>query len=250
MISAPRFRDGKKLSFIIALTGASLLVSMPTISSEVPANRHISTTGYGEVRAKPDTVVLQLQVSATERNGAAAKQEVDAHINRFLAASDQAQLDREQITAGQLQINPQWEYRDQERVFTGYQASRNLNVQLQDLERLSSVIDMALDSGINNVLQLSYEHSEADQLTQQAHQAAVTNSKAKAQALAAAYGGRLGLVYAIHYQRANIELPPPVRAEAAFMRASADSAGNGVYLQDEIVFSDTIKVVFNLTFAD
>lgn len=234
----------------LALAAVSLLAGTPAMGSELPANRHISTTGYGEVRVKPDTVVVQLQVSATERSGADAKKVVDDRINRFLAATDGAGLDREQINAGQLQINPSWEYRNQERVFTGYQASRNLNVRLQDLELLSAVVDMALENGINNVVQLSYEHSEADQLTQQAHQEAVNNSKAKAESLAAAYGGRLGLVYAIHYQRANIELPPPVRAEAAFMRASADMGSGGVYLQEEIVFSDSIKVVFDLTFSD
>jgi len=237
----------KSLSCAVAL---ALAAAGTAIGSELPANRHISTTGYGEVRVQPDTVVIQLEVSATEASGAAAKKAVDERVNRFLAASERAGLDKKQISAGQLHINARWEYRNQERVFSGYQASRNLQIRLTDLERLSAVVDMALDNGISNVQQLSYEHSKADELTRQAHQKAVENSKSKAESLAAAYGARLGLIYSIHYQRANIQLPPPIRHEAAMARAdfAADSAG--VYLQEEIVFSDSIEVVFDLSFAD
>lgn len=245
----PRFSANllTSLGCAVALT---LAASGTAFASELPANRHISTTGYGEVRVQPDTVVIQLQVSATEASGAAAKKEVDQRVNRFLAASERAGLDKKQITAGQLHINARWEYQNQERVFTGYQASRNLQVRLADLERLSAVVDMALDNGISNVQQLSYEHSKADELTQQAHQKAVQNSKDKAESLAASYGARLGLIYSIRYQRANIQLPAPVMQEAAMARASFAADSAGVYLQEEIVFSDSIEVVFDLSFAD
>lgn len=228
----------------------ALLSASAAANTALPANRHVHTIGYGEVRVQPDTVVIQLEVSATEASGAAAKKEVDQRINRFLAASERAGLDRKQITAGQLHINARWEYQNQERVFTGYQASRNLRVRLTDLERLSAAVDLALENGISNVQQLSYEHSEADRLIQQAHQKAVQNSKEKAETLAAAYGARLGLIYSIHYQRANVDLPAPIQPEAAFARASFAADSTGVYLQEEIVFSDTIQVVFDLTFAD
>lgn len=237
----------KVITCIISL---ALLTDSALASSALPDNRHIQTTGYGEVRVQPDTVVLQLEVGATEPSGAAAKKEVDQRINRFLAASERAGLDKTQITAGQLHINARWEYQNQERVFMGYQASRNLQVRLSELERLSDVVDMALDNGISNVQQLSYEHSQSDQLIQQAHQKAVQNSKDKAESLAAAYGARLGLIYSVHYQRADIDLPTPIRPEAAMARASFAADSAGVYLQEEMVFSDTIQVVFDLSFAD
>lgn len=235
---------------LTAILSLTLLTSGSLTASELPANRHVSTIGYGEVRVQPDTVVIRLQVSATEPTGAAAKQAVDQRVNRFLAATESAGLDKKQITAGQLHVDARWEYQNQERVFTGYQASRHLEVRLTDLDRLSAVVDMALENGISNVQQLSYEHSRADELTRQAHQKAVQNSKEKAESLAAAYGARLGLIYSIQYQRANIDLPAPVMREAVMARASFAADTAGVYLQEEMVFSDSIKVVFDLSFAD
>lgn len=245
----PRFAANAIKAVACVLPWALLSTSV-VANTALPANRHIHTTGYGEVRVKPDTVVIQLQVSVTEQTGAAAKKEVDQRVNRFLDAAGRGDIDKEHMNAGELQINPRWEYRNQERVFTGYQASRNINVRLTELERLSEILDMALENGISNIVQLSYEHSDADKLTQQAHEKAVQNSKAKAESLAAAYGGRLGFVYSIDYQRANITLPSPVAQEAQMARASFAADSAGVYLQEEIVFSDSIKVVFDLTFSD
>ena len=73
---------------------------------------------------------INLQLEAINLDGNRAKSDVDRRVNRFLSAIKRLDLDDSSVVASTLQLNLNYEYRNQARVFIGYQASRNVAVTL------------------------------------------------------------------------------------------------------------------------
>lgn len=211
--------------------------------------RVINTSGYGEVKVTPDRVVIQLTARATHSDGKAAKQDVDDQVNRFLAELKKFAIPRGDITASQLRIQPRYEYRSDASRFVGYEASRQVRVALAGLNQLTAIMDAGLNAGINNIDSIQYISSREEEHRREAHQLAIADSKAKARALARAYGAGLGPIVRIDYHNNQVfyaaASPDAVEAvETVAFKGRASQAG--VYLPDEITFSDTIQVVFDL----
>lgn len=227
----------------VLLLLATVVVSAPSFAhpSET-THRTITTTGYGEVKVKPDQVVVHMQVQTRHRSAESAKEFADEQVNRFLAAIKPLNLAREDIVASSLVISPDYDYRDRQRIFSGYSASRGLTVTLHQLEDLNRLLDIAVAAGINQIMQIVPESSQAEQHRLQAHHQAIEDSRRKAAALAAAYAAELGPIFSIDYRNQQVHYPT---VEGAQMRLSADSGG-GQYLHDDVVFTDSIQVVFDL----
>ncbi len=228
-----------------------LLIAVPCIAQETNCcHRTISTTGTGEVKVKPDQAVVRMQIESRHKTADTAKQEVDQRLNRFLQALEPLNIDQDDIVAASLSILPEYEYRDRQRLFSGYMASRSLTVTLRQLEHMDTLLDIAVTNGVNQVLSITPESSREEELRLQAHKNAIADSQVKARELAKAYGAELGAIFTINYS--NPQVHYPVAKEAAQLRMmSADSGGgDGQYLYDQLIFSDNIYVVFDLIIPD
>ena len=74
---------------------------------------------------------INLQLEAINRDGNRAKSDVEERFNRFLSSIIRLDLDDSNVLASTLKLTPNYEYRNQIRVFTGYRASRNVAVTLE-----------------------------------------------------------------------------------------------------------------------
>ena len=209
--------------------------------------RTLSTSGHGEVKVAADQAVVRMQVETTHRSAGDAKREVDDRVNQLLDRLNKLGIDRKDIVASSLRLNPQFEYQERRPVFTGYNATRDVVITLRKLDGLNDLLDAAVESGINQINQIALESSQADKHRAQARQQAIADSQAKAELLAKAYGAALGPVHTIHYHNSQPMTTAAV-PEMAMMRMAADSAASspGQYLHDEITFRDNISVVYEL----
>lgn len=230
----------------------SLLLPL-TAAADQFDHRLVHTNGYGEVKVKPDMAKVSLSVTAIHKEALNAKQDVDKRVNNFLKAVQKMGVKEKDIVASRIRTHPQYEYKNliKKRAFTGYNATRNLTITIRKLEQLTDVMDLALEHKIQNIGNVSYESSEADKHIDQARQNAINNSKRKAEALAKAYGAKLGNIVSINYysNQANFGLNSKFRAESSHSRDMAFAAvadQGATYLPDEITFSDNIQVVFDL----
>lgn len=233
---------------------ASRLLILPlallTVACQAePSNlerRVISTHGYGEVKATPDQAVINFTARATSRTGKDAKQGVDDQVNALLQSMQQLEVSKEDIVASQLRIQPRYEYRSNAgRFFAGYEATRTVRVTLKSLDKLTQVMDAGLGAGIDTIDSVNYESSKDEQYRREAHQQAIADSKAKAGALAKAYGAELGPIVRIDYHN-DIVLYGNVQSDSRVETAALRSSKAGVYLPDKITFTDRIQVVFDL----
>jgi uncharacterized protein len=209
------------------------------------AERQVSVTGLGEVSAKPDSAAVSLMVQSVRRESAAAKADVDTRVNAFLQSLDALGFAEEDVTAGSLRTSPRYDYRNGEQTFTGYEASRLLSVEVDDLDDLNGLLDAALRDKIDSVNNIEYRVSDSSALEAKARELAIAHSKKQAAELAAAYGVELGPIVSINYRSQGVT-PVFMDAGPVMQMARAEASSKGRYLPDEITFNDQIDVVFDL----
>lgn len=232
----------KRLSILSFLIIAAWALAGSALAGERGPSRTVSTTGYGEVTTKPDMAEVQMQATATHKAAAEAKNEVDGRVNRLLEALRELGIPESDIVASSLNVAPNYEYVDRERVFSGYRASREVRVTLRDLEQLDALLQSAVDRNIHHINQITLKTSRQEHFEQQAFEQAIADSHRKAEALARAYDAELGPVHSIDYRR---DRPMSSPGQEMALARSADSEG-GQYLHDELTFSDRVEVVFEL----
>ncbi len=217
--------------------------SATALADGATPQRTLSTTGEGIATAAADIAAIDMQVSAENSAAGAAKHSVDQDINAALAAMTKLGIARKDMIATTLRLNPVYQYDNQTRTFSGYQATRDLRVNLRDLELLDKVLEGATAAGINNIHTISLKSSKEDELRTQAFQAAIADSQRKADILAKAYGAKLGNIVNISYSNPT---PPVVMESGMAMMKVMDQGGGGQYIHDEVSVKDQIQVVFEL----
>lgn len=225
----------------------TLLILLP-FSSQMLANdgtapRTVTTTGQGLVEVKANMADVVMQTATTQKSATEAKREVDKRVNLFLEQLKALGIAQDDIVASTLRIAPEYDYNNRTRLFSGYNASRDIIVTLKDLNKLDSLLETATGTDITFIQQIQLKTRDEAKFKQQAFEQAIADSKAKAEVLAKAYGAELGAIYTINYQNQEPMLMP--KAEMASMRLAADSGG-GQYLHDSIKFNDQVSVVFEL----
>ncbi|OSM50533.1 hypothetical protein WH06_21700 [Aeromonas salmonicida subsp. salmonicida] len=228
------------------LTLSALVVSAPLFALEVPQAPHLVVSGYAEQKAEPDMLTLNVAVTALEKQGIKAKQQVDSKVAAFFGQLEGLGIKRSDVEAGNLVISPEYQYpQNKKPELVGYRAQRQLAVKLYQLDKLSELMDTALKAGLESVSQIEYGLKSPQIIKEQARIGAVEDAKNKAESLAKAFGMKLGKVYSVEY-RNNTPMPIYSRAlKAAASCPAADMMENS-YQQQQISITDNVEAVFLL----
>ena len=211
-------------------------------------SRRVSVAGVGEVQVEPDRARVHLSAQAEARDAAEARRLVDEQLSGLAVALDAAGLGEDDLIAGQITLAPQYDYGVRRR-FRGYLARRDVQVEVDDLERLNPLLDAALEEGIEGFEFIEYQTSREAELRGQARELAIADSKGQAEGLAAAYGARLGPVISIHYRNPAPYRPgrePLMAGMASAVSMRAETAVSMPYVPDDLRFTDEVEVVFEL----
>ena len=102
--------------------------------------RTVSVTGPGEVKAQPDMARVTLGVEARSPTLAEARAEVTATVDRLLALTRDLKIDPKYVNSTRLQVQPEysWNEKDRKQVLLGYVVSRQVDVELRDLDQLGT----------------------------------------------------------------------------------------------------------------
>lgn len=228
------------------LTLSALVVSAPLFAIEVPQAPHLVVSGYAEQKAEPDMLTLNVSVTALEKQGIKAKQQVDGKVAAFFGQLEGLGIKRTDVEAGNVVISPEYQYpQNKKPELVGYRAQRQLAVKLYQLDKLSELMDTALKAGLESVSQIEYGLKAPQAMKEQARLGAVEDARSKAESLAKAFGMKLGKVYSVEY-RNNTPMPIYSRAlKAAAMSPAADMMENS-YQQQQISITDNVEAVFLL----
>ena len=196
----------------ISSTGVSSRLSSTTQPSVAPAvgGPGIHVVGRADVAGTPDTLRLDLSVSATASSVSAAL----AAANRSAAAVQKSLLgngvEKKDLQTSGLTIQPDY---DQSKSgvprITGYQVSESISAKLRNLSRAGDLIGKAVSAGGNatRINGVSLDLEETGALVSSARDKAFADAKAKAEQYAKAAGRSLGAVVTI---AEDVSTPSPI----------------------------------------
>jgi len=233
--------------WIAVLMVASMLASAGvSTAADVPL-RSVSVTGSGEVKAQPDMAYVTLGVEARRPTLAEARTEVNATVERVLALTRELKIEPKFVDSTRLQVQPdyRWDEKSSSQVLLGYVVSRQVDVELHDLDRLGTLLEKSVSAGANQVGGARLDSSRRKELERAALTQAVDDARLNADALARAAGARLGPVQSLS---TTGTMPVPMYAERAMSVAAAPmaDAAEQSYQSSEMKFTASVSAQFEL----
>jgi len=208
----------------------------------------ISVDGRGLATARPDRARVVMAVQSRGQELAAARESVIDVTRAFFDVCEALDIDGRQIQATGLTLRPQYRYRKsaagQEQVFDGYLVSRQLQVELTDLERLGPLLERSLDAGVNEVYPPQLYSSRQAGLRREALKAAALDARANAGAVAA--GLRLVVGNVVEVRSTGVSRPERPQFRAARVEALADDAAE-TYRVGEIRIEAGVVATFEFS---
>lgn len=186
------------MKYVIAAAAVAVLVGGPLqLRAEVPPAAFSATTldlsAVGEVKLAPDMASITMGVDTTAPTAAEALRANAARMSQVVAALKAAGLPARDIQTSQLSLSPQYANEaNRPQRLTGYQASNQVDVAVNDLSKLGRVVDAVVAAGADNIGQLSFGLANPGAAENAARVAAVKALEDKAALYAQATGYRVG----------------------------------------------------------
>lgn len=211
-------------------------------SAEFPHT--ISISGEGKVTAIPDIATLTIGLMTERSTVAAAQQENTEKMNKIIADLKTQGIEDADIKTTNYNIYPNYDYNPTGRVLRGYHVDQNVTIKIRDLKKVSTILEIAGQSGANNVSGINFTIDDPEAYRQEARLAAITQAREKAEKLAEAAGVTLGKVVSFSESSGGYPEPYPVYA-----RSYADAAvGLGGAAPEIEVGSNEVVVNATVTF--
>ncbi|KYZ77000.1 hypothetical protein AXX12_02325 [Anaerosporomusa subterranea] len=229
-----------KLIATILLAFFCIVSPVQAASAVVPT---VAVQGSSQVEAIPDQAQINLGVVTTGKTAEEAQLE-----NSVLANAVQAKLFAMGLAESKLQTTQYAVYpihneaKDQKAPqIIGYRVSHTLTVTADDLSKIGALIDNALAAGANQILGISFKKRDDTQLKTQALQEAVKEATAKAEAIVAASGKKLGRIVSMQENGVSIHLPEFTQR----YMLKADGASTPI-MPGSIRVNGTVSIVFEI----
>lgn len=177
--------------------GSGALAAMPTDASTQP---EINVTGTASRAIAPSYALLTLGVTSQGDSASLAKSHNDRIMSDLLSKLASLDISKNHIQTSNLSVNPEYTNAPQGNRITSYTVNNQVRIRINDLGKVSKVIDAAVASGANNILNLSFEAEKSKNLNDQLTTEAIQDGKHRAEVIAAALGRTLGDVKAVSIQ--------------------------------------------------
>lgn len=223
------------------------LFPFAALADGLPQAPYIQVNGHGEVHVAPDMLAVTLTVEKTGMDATAARADVEARATKVLALARKLGLADKDIKAPAVTVYPQYEWHsgpggDGKQVLVGQHVTRSIMLTLRDIARYAELVNGLFAAGVTRLDGVSPDRSDRDALQRRALADAVTDARAKAEALAGSAGVRVGAVYSINDLSAE-RGPRPIMM-AAMANADRGAVPQAEYLNGEIEIDADVQVYY------
>jgi len=223
----------------------SLLLLMGACAQADDVARTVAVSGTGTVTAAPDRASLQLSIVARNAAVRVAQDEAASVTQRVLAVTDKLGIERNRVDTTGASVQPDYQYNREtgEQTLRGYIATRQISIEVHDIENLAQVIEGVVSAGVNQVSPPALYSSKSRDLYREALAAAAEDARKNARTLADSLGLTLG--DAVQVDTGSRPLPfANQRGAPMAMMSEADAAAT--YNPGDLTTSVTINAVFEL----
>jgi hypothetical protein len=234
---------------LFSLVLACVLLAAP-VHAQSPADdrRVVRVSGESTVSVSPDRATVRFGVvtraptaeDARRQNATAAKSAMNTV--RELGVPD------EKMRMEALRLQPRREYNPDTKTHEqkGYEATRQVVVELERLEQLPRLVTRVVQRGANRLEGVQYGLQDRTTPRNEALRQAASAARDKARLLATTLDAALGDVLQIEEQSFGFDEPSP-RVDMQYAKAAADAEPEpDAYAAGEIDVRATVQVVFSL----
>lgn len=224
----------------------ALFVSVQTIAAEADRARVVSVSGQGEVQAEPDQALVTLGVESRKPKLDDARAEVTKTVDAILKLTRDLKIDTKYVRSTRVNVQPEysWENGARERNLIGYVVSRQVEVELHDLEKLGQLLEKSTDLGVNQLGDPRLDSSKRRDLEREALAKAVADAKLNAEAVAKAAGAKIGGARTISASSGYSAPPMPMAAPKVMMARAGDAAQT--YQSGQMSFTGNVQIEYDL----
>lgn len=237
-----------------AIVAASLLISAASgfqqdarAQSSEGDRRVVSVTGEGIARVQPDMARVHFGIVTTADDPETARRLNAEAASEAMNAVRALGIEERLIRLETLQLQPHRVYDEGLRRYVerGYETSRQVVVEVHDLEILPTLIAQIVQRGANRLNHVSYELQDRDAARNDALRAAVLNARDKARLIVEALGEELGELRTVNEQ--SFDFPRPVLRMEAMNQAAKDADPEPeAYAAGEIEVRASLHVTFDI----
>ena len=183
--------------------------------------RLLRVEGKGKTNSKPDLIQLNFNLVATHSEYRKALEISSENYGNLEESFIQAGIEKQEIKTSNLRIETQYESVSEGRifknVFKGYAMHTNVFVEIPlDFALLSKIVEGISKKGITPEFTINFSVKDDREAVLLALEEAVSDAKAKAEALAKASGVSLGMIKNMSY-RAQEGIFSPTRMDFSLM---------------------------------
>jgi len=187
---------------ILMIIGMVLLAGIVTIAilRDRIVNQpqyQVSVVGQGKISYQPDVanITVGIQIDKMAKADEALKQ-LNDKMNGIVNALKAAGIKDEDLKTQNYSLSPQYDYINNVSTSSGYSANEQLVVKINNIKTdpslVGKVVEAASKAGANQIVGISYDVSNLEELKQQARIKGISDAKTKASVLARAASVRLG----------------------------------------------------------
>ena len=138
------------LAAMLASSGLVATGAMATQVNVTTSNPVIDLTISETVETKPDIATFSTGVQTMAPTASEAVRANNVQMASVVARLKKLGIAEKDIQTTQISLNQQFDYRDGQQIFKGYQASNMVNAKLRDLKKLGAFLDaLAIDGATN-----------------------------------------------------------------------------------------------------
>ncbi|MEI7941737.1 MAG: SIMPL domain-containing protein [Candidatus Riflemargulisbacteria bacterium] len=229
-----------KKRLILGILLVSLFLIVATAYNFDSKSNIISVSGKGEISFNPDIAYVSIGVSGIFQDVSKGQKEVNDTVYRFLAKVN-GLIPADNISTERLNINQNYEYISGKRQFVGYNIDQQLKIKLQDVKLIGKMIDLAVESGLNNIGQIDFSSSKLDEYNQKALKLSLLDAKKKAELIAGTMS--IGKIKLKNISEVS-ESVQPLRSDGFQMKALAVSDTATQYQIGDMKVGAQVKVIY------
>jgi uncharacterized protein YggE len=210
--------------------------------------RTVTVSGEGIVHAEPDQAAVRFGIVTRAEDPEEARRLNAAAASEAMNAVRALGVEARKMRLETLSLQPAREYDPETRrwIDLGFEATRQVVVEVDDLEQLPTLVAEVVQKGANRLNGVAYELKDRTEARNEALTKALNDARGKAQRMAATLGEELGQVLTIGEQ--SFDFPRPmVRMAQVEMAMTKDAAPEpDAYAAGEIEVRAVVQVVFAL----
>ena len=201
----------------------------------------ITVTGSAVVTLEADYAQISVGVSTSAKTvDEASKQNAEA-IHTVIEALKAAGVKEDDIATSNYSVHAEYDYSSLGgQKLSGYNVTNQLNVVIRDMAHIGATLDKATAAGANNIYNIQFLSTKADEAQDEATAYAVQDAMRRAELLAEAAGLTLGNIVSISDSTGGYAVV------TRSYKSTLDAAAGNSILPDDASVSASVTSVFEL----